>query len=100
MTKILDIKTILVYSINGNLFKFRNISVNFKDTKVLDHILKISRPGVFDIRCLSWNTGIIVFIKKNSAWIKDDIKVVTKFLCLLGHPIVANKVNVIKPGTK
>ena len=32
--------------------------------KMVDRILKISRPGVFDIRCLSWNTAIIVFMKK------------------------------------
>ena len=31
---------------------------------MVDHILKISRPGVFEIRCLSWNTAIIVFMKK------------------------------------
>ena len=30
---------------------------------MVDHILKFSRPGVFDIRGLSWIT----------AWIKDDI---------------------------
>ena len=31
---------------------------------MVDHILKISRPGVFDIRCLSWNTASIVFMKR------------------------------------
>ena len=46
-----------------NLYKFRNFSVNFEDTKMVDHILKISRPGVFDVRCLSWNTAMIVFMK-------------------------------------
>ena len=51
---------------------------------MVDHILKISRPGVFDSRCLGWNTAIIVFMKK---WIKDDIKVVTEFPCFLGHPV-------------
>ena len=53
---------------------------------MVDHILKISRPGVFDIRRLSWNTAIVVFIK-NAAWFEDDIKVVTEFPCLLGHPV-------------
>ena len=52
---------------------------------MLDHILKISRPGDFDIRCLRWNTAIIVFMK-DAAWIEDDIKVVIEFPCLLGHP--------------
>ena len=56
------------------------------DTKMVDHILKISRPGVFYIRCLNWNTAIIVFMK-NSAWIEDDKKVVTELPCLLGHPV-------------
>ena len=50
---------------------------------MVDHILKISRPGVFDIRCLSLNTAI-----KNAAWIEDDIKVVTEFPCLLGHLVL------------
>ena len=27
-------------------------------------ILKISKPGDFDIRCLNWNTAITVFMKK------------------------------------
>jgi hypothetical protein len=48
---------------------------------MVDHILKISRPGVFDVRCLSWNTAMI------AAWIKDDIIVVIEFPCFLGHPV-------------
>ena len=64
------------------MYKF---SVHFEDTKMVDHILKISRPGVFDIikveycnhNCL-WNYA---------AWSEDDIKVVTEFSCLLGHPV-------------
>ena len=68
-----DIKTILIYWTNWNLYKFCNISVNFKDTKMVDHILKISRPGVFDKRYLSWNTAIIVFMKKFATWTEDDI---------------------------
>jgi len=39
-------------------------NVNFEDAEMVDHILKISRPGVFNIRCLNWNTAIIVFMKK------------------------------------
>ena len=53
---------------------------------MVGHILKISRPGVFELRCLSWNTAIIVF-KKNGAWIEDDIKAVTEFPCLLVHSV-------------
>jgi len=34
------------------LYKFCNISFNFEDTKMADQILKISRPGGFDVRCL------------------------------------------------
>jgi len=52
---------------------------------MVDHILKISRPGVFVVICLSWNTVMIVFMK-NAAWIEDDIKVVTPSPFLLGHP--------------
>ena len=33
---------------------------------MVDHILKIKRPGVFDIRCLSWNTAQIDDDKKSS----------------------------------
>ena len=49
------------------LYKFFHISVNFENTKMVDHSkphLKVSRPGVFDIRCLIWNTEIIVYMKK------------------------------------
>ena len=31
---------------------------------MVDIILKISRPGVSDIRCLNWKNAIIVFMKK------------------------------------
>ena len=44
--------------------KFCNISANFKDAKMVDHILKISRLDVFDTRCLNWIASIIVFMKK------------------------------------
>ena len=54
---------------------------------MVDHILKLSRPGVCDIRCLSWNTAIIVFMK-SAAWVEDDLLVVTEFPCLLGHPVL------------
>ena len=46
------------------MYTFGNIFINFEDTKMVDHILKISIPGVYDIRCLDWNTEIIVFMKK------------------------------------
>ena len=47
---------------NIEIYKFCNISVNFENTKIVDHILEILRPGVFEFRCLNWNTG--VFMKK------------------------------------
>lgn len=31
---------------------------------MVDQILKIARPGDFDVSCINWNTEIIVFIKK------------------------------------
>ena len=37
------------------------------------------KTGVFDIRCLSWITAIIVF--------EDDVKIVAEFPSLLGHPV-------------
>ena len=43
---------------------FAIFSVNFEDTKMVDLILKISRPGVFDIRCLSGNSAIFVCKQK------------------------------------
>ena len=77
---------------NSNpLCTFCNISVHFEDAKMVDHILKIPRPGFFDNSCLSWNTAIIVFMKKCRLQIEDDTKDVTEFPCLLGHPV--HKVN-------
>jgi len=57
LTKILDNKIKICTN-------FCNISFNFEDTKMVDHILEISRPGVYDIVCLNWNTAIIVFLTK------------------------------------
>ena len=31
------------------MYKFCNISVNFENIQMVDHILKILRPGAFDI---------------------------------------------------
>ena len=55
LTKILEIMKILIFAITLSILKKQ---------KIEDHILKISRPGVFDIRCLNWNTEQIVFINK------------------------------------
>jgi len=38
------------------------------------------KTGVLDIRCLSWNNAIIVFMKKGRMD-RRDIKVVTEFPC-------------------
>ena len=53
---------------------------------MVDLILKISRPGVYDVSCLNGRTTIIMFMK-NVTWIEDGIKVITEFTCLLGHPV-------------
>ena len=62
--KILDIMLDNFYLLNKlqfvQILQYRQIIVN---TKMVDHILKISRAGVFDIRCFNWNTAIIVFMK-------------------------------------
>ena len=52
---------------------------------MVDLILKISRPVVFDFRCLNSNTANIVFMKK-CHMDRSDMKVVTEFPYLLGHP--------------
>ena len=46
------------------MYTFYKISVKFENTKIINLILKISRPGVFDIICVNWNTVNIVFSKK------------------------------------
>ena len=86
----------MIYQINWNLCKFCNISINFKDTKMADHFLKIFRPCVFDIVCLSWNTIIIAFMKKccmDRRWYKSCH---WTSMCLLGHPctILPSKRNI------
>ena len=50
-----------------------NISVNFKDTKKVDHILESSLDALYVIYQLSK--------------IKDDIQVFSEFPCLLGHSV-------------
>ena len=69
--------------------KFCNIWTNFEDTKMVNLILKISRPGVFGIRCVNIS-GILQLLCswKNATWIEDDIKVVTEFPCLLGDAVL------------
>ena len=51
----------------ANKLKFAQIlqylRLHFEDKKCYPY-LKISRPGVFDIRCVNWNTAVIVFKKK------------------------------------
>jgi len=59
LTKILDIDNVIF-----QIYKSCNIFANFEDTKMVGLILKISKPGVFDIRCLNLNTTIFVFTKK------------------------------------
>ena len=65
-----------VKTFNKTVERF-NISVNLKDTKKVDHILESSLGVLF--RCT-----LLSFINKE---IEDDIKVVSQFPCLLGHPV-------------
>jgi len=51
-----------------------NISVNFKDTKNVDHILE------------NWFL-MHFYIIINFSEINDDIQVVSQFPCLTGHPV-------------
>jgi len=57
-----------------------NISVNFKDTKKVDHILEISLDfqSFFDA----------LYVIYQLSEIKDDIQAVSQFPCLLGHSVV------------
>ena len=64
LRKISDILDNFDLSNELKFVKFCNISANFKDTKMVDNVLKISRPGVFEIRCVNWKIEIIVFMKK------------------------------------
>ena len=67
---------------------------------MVDHILKISRPGVFEIRCLSWNTAIIVFMKKlrmdtlfhkkHSTHQYQKVILFVTFLAFFGFPVARN----------
>ena len=60
-----------------------NISVNFKDTKKVDHILERS----LDV----WSFFDSLYVIYQLSEIKDDIRVISQFLCLLGHPVEASK---------
>ena len=59
---------------------FNNL-VMFKGTKKVDHILESSTDFQFFLRHLS-------FI--NYRLLKNDIQVVSKFPCLLGHPVFSD----------
>ena len=52
--------TILIYLINWHLYKFSNISVNFVIQNVRPHFENLKTS---DIRCLNWNTAIMVVMK-------------------------------------
>ena len=84
MTKILDIKTILIYSIIWNLDKFAISPWIMKIQKWSTTVWK-SQDQAFSI--LDAWAGILHLLCswKNSAWIEDDIKIITEFPCLLGH---------------
>ena len=80
LTEILEIcQDSSLLKINKTVQMF-NISVNFKDTKKVDHILKISSDfqSLFDA----------LYVIYQLSEIKDDIQAVSQFPCLLGHPVV------------
>ena len=52
----------------------------FKDTKTVDHILSSS------LHFKSFFNALHVIYQLSE--IKDDIQVVSQFLCLLGHPVI------------
>ena len=60
---ILKIDKDIWYLDSFNLLNKLIFVTNFAISPMVDHILKISRPGVFDIRCLSWNTAFFVHEK-------------------------------------
>ena len=67
------------------MFKFCNISVNFEDTKMVDHILEIPRLvvcGVLTGIIQSYNNEKIPHGTKTSL----NLEVVIVFQCLLGPP--------------
>ena len=64
-----------------------NNSVNFKDTKKVDHILESS----LDFQSYFYEFFVIYQLSE----IKDDSQVVSHFLCLFGLPVVRNQYNKI-----
>ena len=66
----------LLKNINKTVEMF-NISVNLKDAKKVDHIMESSLDyqSLFDA----------LYVIYQPSEIKDDIKVVSQFSCLLGH---------------
>ena len=53
---------------------------------MVDHIFEIPRLEVFGVKCLACDITKR-FLRNNPAWNRDDIEVVIKLPCLLGHPI-------------
>ena len=59
---------------------------------MVDHILKISKPGVFDIRIVNWNTAIILVMKKSKI---NESKTLSKYLLNIGLYGIFNKNGVL-----
>jgi len=59
---------------------------------MVDHILKISKPGVFDIRSVNWNTAIILVMKKSKI---NESKTLSKYLLKIGLYGIFNKNGVL-----
>ena len=73
--------------INNKTVQMLNNSVNFKDTKKVDHILESS----LDFQSYFYEFFVIYQLSE----IKDDSQVVSHFLCLFGLPVVRNQYNKI-----
>ena len=69
--------------INNKTVQMLNNSVNFKDTKKVDHILESS----LEFQSYFYECFVIYQLSE----IKDDIRVISQFLCLLGHTVKASK---------
>ena len=73
--------------INNKTVQMLNNSVNFKDTKKVDHILESS----LEFQSYFYECFVIYQLSE----IKDDSQVVSHFLCLFGLPVVRNQYNKI-----
>ena len=53
--EILNIRTFFKFLIHWNLVKFPDISVNFEDDKMINHILEIPQQVVLGVKCFNYD---------------------------------------------